>query len=229
MDMTSSHVAPAVSPPRKRLAARRDAFLAAAREVFSKKGFAEATLDDVIALSGGSRQTLYALFGGKQGLFEAITSDTCETIFQGLTPEKLATRATDEVLKEVGTRYLAIVTSPPCLSLHRLVIAEMPRIPEVAQRFWKLGPGRSRAFLAEFFDRQIERGLLRMPDSRAGAEYFLDMLSGTVRLQCLIGLRQPPTPEEIEEIVQGAVAQFLNGCLVAAAPWPTIAPPRTIS
>jgi hypothetical protein len=42
-------------------------------------------------------------------------------------------------------------------------------------------------------------------------------------------LRQPPTPEEIEEIVQGAVAQFLHGCLVAAAPWPTVAPPRTIS
>jgi TetR/AcrR family transcriptional repressor of mexJK operon len=227
--MTASDVAFAVSPPRKRRAARREAFLAAAKEVFQKKGFAEATLDDVIALSGGSRQTLYALFGGKQGLFEAITSDTCETIFQGLTPEQLAPRATEEVLKEVGTRYLAIVTSPTCLSLHRLVVAEAPRIPEVVQRFWKLGPGRSRAFLAEFFDRQIERGLLRMPDSRAAAEYFLEMLSGTVRLQCLIGLRQPPTPQEIEEIVHGAVAQFLHGCLVAAAPWPTIAPPRAIS
>src|ERR1700731_659408 len=118
--MTASNAASARIPPSKRLAARREAFLAAARQVFEKKGFAEATLDDVVALSGGSRQTLYALFGGKQGLFEAITSDTCETIFQGLTPEKLATRATDEVLKEVGTRYLAIVTSPTCLSLHRL-------------------------------------------------------------------------------------------------------------
>jgi TetR/AcrR family transcriptional repressor of mexJK operon len=227
--MTPSDVAFALSPPRKRLAARREAFLSAASEVFQKKGFAEATLDDVIALSGGSRQTLYGLFGGKQGLFEAIISDNCERIFRGLTLEQLAPRAPDEVLQEVGIRYLAIVTSPACLNVHRLIIAEAPRIPEVVQRFWKLGPGRSRAFLAEFFDRQIERGLLRMPDSRAAAEYFLEMLSGTVRLQCLIGLRQPPTPQEIEEIVQGAVAQFLNGCLVAAAPWPTIAPPRTIS
>src|ERR1700738_3961102 len=194
--MTPSDVAFAATPPRKRLAARREAFLAAARQVFEKKGFAEATVDDVIALSGGSRQTLYALFGGKQGLFEAITSDTCETIFKGLTPEQLAPRATDEVLKEVGTRYLAIVTSPACLSLHRLVVAEQPRIPEVAQRFWEVGPGRSRAFLAEFFDRQIERGLLKMPNSRAGAEYFLEMLSGTVRLQCLIGLRPRTTPQE---------------------------------
>ena len=54
----------------------------------------------------------------------------------------------------------------------------------------------------------------RLPDSRAGAAYFLDMLSGTVRLQCLIGLRQPPDPQEIDEIVQGAVTQFLYGCLV---------------
>jgi hypothetical protein len=61
---------------------------------------------------------------------------------------------------------------------------------------------------------KIERGLLSMPNSRAGAEHFIDMLSGTVRLQCLIGLRQPPDPQEIDEIVQGAVAQFLYGCLV---------------
>src|ERR1700730_3386419 len=98
--MTPSDVAFAATPPRKPLAARRQAFFAAARQVFEKKGFAEATLHDVIALSGGSRQTLYALFGGKQGLFEAIISDTCETIFRGLTLEQLAPRSPDEGLQE---------------------------------------------------------------------------------------------------------------------------------
>jgi AcrR family transcriptional regulator len=198
----------------KRLAARRDAFLAAAREVFEEKGFAEATLDDVIARSGGSRQTLYALFGGKQGLFEAIISENCETIFRGLTPEQLASRGPHEVLRQVGVRYLAIVTSAACLNLNRLVIAEAPRIPELAERFWKLGPGRSRAFLTEFFDRQIERGVLRMQDSSTAADHFLDMLSGTPRLQCLIGVREPPGPPEIDLMVEAAVTQFLDGCLV---------------
>lgn len=205
-------------PPSKRLTARRDAFLAAAREVFREKGYAEATLDEVIARSGGSRQTLYELFGGKQGLFEAIISDACETIFQGLTPEQLATRAPDAVLREVGTRYLAIVTGPDCVSINRLIIAEAPRIPELAQQYWRFGPGRSRAFLAEFFDHQIGRGVLRMADSRAGADHFLEMLSGTLRVQCLIGLRPPPTPDEIEQIVQSAVAQFLRGCLANKGP-----------
>jgi TetR/AcrR family transcriptional repressor of mexJK operon len=200
--------------PSKRLAARREAFMAAARDVFQERGFAEATLDDVISRSGGSRQTLYALFGGKQGLFEALIIETCETIFRGLTPQKLAPRAPGEVLEEIGIRYLNIVTSPAALSLNRLVIAESPRIPEIGEKYWKFGPGRSRAFLAEFLERQIERGLLQMPDSRAGADHFLEMLSGTVRLQCLIGLRRPPGADEIREIVGGAVAEFLNGCLV---------------
>lgn len=203
----------AAPPSGKRLTARREAFIAAAREVFHEKGYADATLDDVITRSGGSRQTLYALFGGKQGLFEAIVSDNCETIFRGLTPKQLASRAPDVVLREVGVRYLRIVVSPECLSLNRLVIAEAPRIPEFAQRFWTLGPGRSRTFLVDFFDRQVERGVLRLSDTKAAADHFLDMVSGTARLQCLIGLRQPPTQAEIEAIVEVAVNQFLHGCL----------------
>jgi TetR/AcrR family transcriptional regulator, mexJK operon transcriptional repressor len=203
----------ASAPPSKRLAARRAAFLSAAREVFQQKGYAEATLDDVIARSGGSRQTLYALFGGKQGLFEALVTETCWSIFGKLTPERLASQSPDLVLTEVGVRYLEIVLSPQVLSLTRLVVAEASRIPEIAETYWRLGPGRSRAFLTEFFERQIARGLLEIADSRKGADHFLEMLSGTIRFQCLTGVRQPPDGAEIREIVACAVAQFLHGCV----------------
>ena len=199
--------------PSKRLAARREAFMAAGSEVFQEKGFANATLDDVIGRSGGSRQTLYALFGGKQGLFEAIVADSCETIFHGLALDDLASKPPEEALVEVGIRYLTVVISPECLNLHRLVIAETPRIPGMAQLFWQSGPARSRAFLAEFFERQIARGLLQMPDSHVAADQFLAMLSGDVRLQCLLGLRKPPTESEVGEIVKAAVRRFLHGCL----------------
>ncbi len=219
MKTAASNVDFAVNaPPSKRLAARRAAFMSAAREVFQQKGFAEATLDDVIALSGGSRQTLYALFGGKQGLFEALVTETCWSIFGKLPPERLASQSPDLVLTEVGVRYLEIVLSPPALNLTRLVIAEAARIPEIAETYWRLGPGRSRAFLTEFFDRQIERGAFEMADTRRGADHFLEMLSGTIRFQCLTGVRQPPDGAEIREIVAAAVTQFLNGCAAPNAP-----------
>ncbi len=208
----------AISPASKRLAARRDAFLEAGRAVFQEKGFADATLDDVIAKSGGSRQTLYALFGGKQGLFEAIVSDNCETIYRGMVLDALATRSPAEVLEEVGTRYLAIVTSPECLSLNRMVISEAPRMPELAQRFWSLGPGRSRNFLKAFFETQIARKTLRLTDPAAAADHFIEMLSGTTRMQCLIGVRPPPSKSEAKKIVKAAIAQFLDGCRLSREP-----------
>ena len=199
-------------PTTKRLAARREAFLVAAREVFEAKGYAAATLDDVIARSGGSRQTLYEQFGGKQGLFEAMVSDRCTKVFDSLPPEQIATRPPEEVLEEIGIGFLTTVTSPKGLSLYRLVIAEGRHIPEVAQRFWTLGPARTRALLAEYFDRQVQRGTLQMPDTHAAAGYFIDMLPGTVRVQCLLGLRDPPTAGEIRQIVRDAVRHFLHGC-----------------
>ncbi len=223
----------AIAPANKRLAARREAFLAAGREVFQEKGFADTTLDDVIAKSGGSRQTLYALFGGKQGLFEAMVSDTCETIFRGMTTELLATQPPRDVLEEVGIRYLTTVTSADCLSLNRLVISEAARMPELGHRFWSLGPGRSRSFLAAFFQTQIEHGTIRLADANAAADHFLEMLSGTIRLQCLVGLRPPPTKSEVRKIVKGAVTQFFDGCAAAAplthAPTPCADQARTKS
>jgi TetR/AcrR family transcriptional regulator, mexJK operon transcriptional repressor len=213
MTELAAGLAEADPPASKRSLARREAFLAAAREVFQEKGYAAATLDDVIARSGGSRQTLYAQFGGKQGLFEAMVLDRCSTVFEALAPLVAVARGPEEVLEEVGIRFLTAITSPKGLTLYRLVIAEAPRMPEIAQRFWTFGPARTRVLLAEYFDKQVERGVLHIPDTQVAAGHFIDMLPGTVRLQCVLGLREPPSQEEIRKIVRNAVGHFLRGCM----------------
>jgi len=55
-------------------AARRQAMLDAACEVFLEHGFEGASVADVVRRSGGSLATLYASFGSKEGLFEAIVA-----------------------------------------------------------------------------------------------------------------------------------------------------------
>jgi TetR/AcrR family transcriptional repressor of mexJK operon len=196
---------------RPRLEARRRAFLEAATAVFLEKGYANATLDDVIARSGGSRQTLYALFGGKQGLFEALVTERCDRIFAPLCAEELH-RPPDEVLVELGIRYLDTVTAPDAIGVFRLAVAEGPFMKDLAERFWNLGPGRSRALLARYFGRQAERGTLRLRDPEQAAHQFWGMLLGNFQLQCLLGVREQPSAEEIAEFVRTAVALFLDGC-----------------
>src|SRR5258708_28499552 len=51
--------------------ARRQAILEAAREVFLERGYGDSTVDAVVERAGGSKATVYALFGNKEGLFSS--------------------------------------------------------------------------------------------------------------------------------------------------------------
>lgn len=198
---------------RPRLEARREAFVEAASAAFLEKGYANTTLDDIISRSGGSRQTLYALFGGKQGLFEALMTERCSRIFSAWEKESdLLDRPPEQVLVEVGIRYLEAVTAPDALGVFRLVVAECLFMKELAEQFWQTGPGHSRAVLARYFVQQAERGTLLLADPEQAAHQFWGMLLGNMHMQCLLGLRPSPDRAEIEAYVRTAVARFLDGC-----------------
>jgi TetR/AcrR family transcriptional repressor of mexJK operon len=205
-----SEEADAVARPRRM--ARRRAFLEAATAVFLEKGYANATLDDVIARSAGSRQTLYSLFGGKQGLFEAIIAELSDKIFAPFRVEGLLDRPPDEVLADMGIRYLETVTTPGALGVYRLVVAEGPSMKELAERYWEMGPGHTRALLADYLEQQTRRGTLRVQDPKQAAHQFSGMLLGNFYQHCLLGLSEAPGREEIETYVRTAVASFLDGC-----------------
>jgi TetR/AcrR family transcriptional regulator, mexJK operon transcriptional repressor len=197
---------------RTRLAARRSAFLKAATAVFLEKGYANATLNDIIARSGGSMQTLYSLFGGKQGLFEALIAERSGTVLAPTLADDLLDRPPDEVLVALGIRYLEMVTTPDALGVYRLVVAEGVFMKELAERFWEVGPGRTRALLTRYFEQQTRRGTLLVKDPEQAAHQFWGMLMGNFQMPCLLGLREPPGLEEIEAFVRSAVACFLDGC-----------------
>ena len=69
--------------PRSRVrAARRQALLEAAEDVFAERGFSRATMAEIAARAGYSAGNLYNVFAGKEALFsEVLTSraDTAET------------------------------------------------------------------------------------------------------------------------------------------------------
>lgn len=201
---------PAASRPR--LEARRRAMMEAATAVFLEKGYAAATLDDIIARSGGSRQTLYALFGGKQGLFEGLVAERSANIFEPLPNDELDDRPPEEVLSALGIRYLEIVTTPEALGTYRLVVTESAMRKEVAELFWRAGPGKLRTLLAGYLARQSERGLLHLDDTELAARHFIGMLLGTLQMECLLGLRETPEPAEVAAHVGSVVKQFMDGC-----------------
>src|SRR5438128_7360775 len=66
---------------------RRKEILDAAREVFARKGFNAATLEDVAERAEFGKGTLYNYFTNKESLFESVLQDSFERV------QKIATDA----------------------------------------------------------------------------------------------------------------------------------------
>ena len=195
-----------------RLETRRRAFLDAANAAFLEKGYAGTTLGDIIARSGGSRQTLYLLFGGKQGLFEAIVAERNAEIFRPLRAEGQLDLAPEDVLVEIGIRFLQIVLTPEAIGVFRLVVAEGPTMRELSERFWALGPARTILAFENYFAEETSRGVLDLPDANQAARQLQGILLGNFHMKCVLGVGDLPSNKEIEVFVRAAVKRFLGGC-----------------
>ncbi|WP_158243104.1 TetR/AcrR family transcriptional regulator [Acidimangrovimonas sediminis] len=195
-----------------RLEQRRSAFLGAAADVFLKKGFARATLDDIIRQSGGSRQTLYELFGGKQGLFEALLEERSCSVFKSFLFRDRMDDPPEAFLASLGETLIEMLTMPQALAMFRLMVSESMDDDRLAQQFWESGPGRSREALAIYLRRQHDKGALRVDDPQAAAQQFLGSVVAHFQLLCLLRIQDPPTPEQRRVYVAGAVSRFLDGC-----------------
>ena len=190
----------------------RHEILHATAEVFLERGYAGASIDQVIARVGGSKRAIYSHFGGKRELFEAIVRRNSGRILGALGREEVVRRDVAATLLDFGMRALTILMSPTPLALYRLVVAEGARFPELARAFFDAGPGRGAAGLAQALREFQRRGEIRVSDPRRAAEHFIGMLRDDLHLRVVLGLRPAPGPREIEQSVRQAVEIFLSGC-----------------
>jgi AcrR family transcriptional regulator len=70
-------------------AATRVALVAAARELFGRKGFSDTSLDEVVAQAGVTKGALYHHFGGKEDLFAAVYEQVSHEVSDAVVAEFL--------------------------------------------------------------------------------------------------------------------------------------------
>ena len=189
---------------------RRKAFLDAATELFSEQGYAATTLDMVIQRSGGSRQTLYALFTNKEGLFKAIIADLGEQVLEPTAAPEELDEPPERVLLNLGNRLVSVLLSPVGVALFRTVVAESARMPKLAQMLWRLGPERDLALLTCYLTHQGRTGGLVVDDPKAAAERFIASLIGFVHVRALMGIEPTMNPASIRQHVGDVVCYYLT-------------------
>jgi TetR/AcrR family transcriptional regulator, mexJK operon transcriptional repressor len=195
-----------------RSARKHTAILDAATTVFLRNGYLGTSMDEIAALAGVSKQTVYKHFTDKETLFTEIVTTTVEEAGDPALGESLELEDGDleTSLQELARRLLAGALQPKVLQLRRLVIGEVGRFPELGRAFYESGFGRTVAALAPALEQLAARGALNIADPELAATHFSWLvLSAPVGRATLLGDDAIPSRAELKRYADGGVRTFL--------------------
>jgi AcrR family transcriptional regulator len=197
-------------PERGDEAAVRGRILEAAFASFRRKGYAATSTLEIATRAHVSKRDVYALVGAKQEMLIACVSERARR-FQA--PADLpAPRDRDELaraLTTLATQLLREISDPTVAAVFRLAIAETQHAPEVARVLDSVGRETSRAALRKIIAAAQASGLL--VDSPVDlADQFAGLLWGTLMISLLLGVAEPPGPNEIAARVRDATTAFMR-------------------
>jgi len=185
---------------------RRAAILRAARLCFLDRGFVRTSISDVIAISGGSRATIYEEFGSKEGLFAALIA----SILDQMRLPEIADGPPAEVLREVGLHYMEQLMDAEALALYRVVLGESAHVRQLGPAIFAAGPRSAARALAARLEDWKRSGALETGDPERAAALFLAMVESDLH-RAAIMWNDNPSAERIAANVDAAVAVFLGG------------------
>lgn len=191
--------------------AKRQQILSGARQVFSELGFERASVDLIASRAGVSKATVYNHFADKHALYVACIAHDTDEMRAGLSAcLDEPSGDVEHVLQRVGERIMAVLLSPPVVELHRHVIAEAARFPDIGRTIFEHGARVVYDAIASYLERWTRTGVLRIEEPRAAAVQFVALCQGDLVARARLALLEYPVDDEVREAVRRAVRTFLR-------------------
>ncbi len=189
--------------------AKRRQILEGARSVFLSQGFDRASMDEIARAAGVSKGTLYVYFSNKQGLFEELIIEDRRAQAEQIVDVDLADPDVRGVLTRFGVSLCEMLQRPETVALIRMVIAASGQFPEIGRTLYASGPGHGIQRISAYFDAQVARGGLVIPDTELTAAQFIELCLCRHMKPLLFSVSGPASREKIEANVTSAVDMIL--------------------
>ena len=195
----------------KTSAGKRNAILDIASDIFLKRGYQGASVNEMSRKSGISKETFYRYFKNKEQLFLAVIDKELQIYWDGLSLLDYVEK--DEhalrTLSYVGTELIKYFVSERTMALRKLIFSECVNHPKIGRTYYSHGPERAYKAMKKYFDRQKKKGVKWRLSSRALAENFVSLLLHklTVEQQCRIKPR--PNLRQIRNMTGNIARNFV--------------------
>lgn len=181
-----------------------------ATEVFMEHGFEGASTNEIAKRANCSKTTLYCRFPTKQALFIAVLERRMEVMFKELESALPDDASLEQTLMEFGSRVLRIALSDEKIHLQRVISMEAERFPELAVRYFELGPDRGQERLTRYLRGQIKRGRLVDEDPQLMAEHLISLITGGPVTCRILGQRDFSGSNDRKRRLRAALKVFLR-------------------
>lgn len=184
----------------------RDQVLAAARQLFTTKGFANASVSELCREAGITPPTLYYHFGSKDDLFEAVVDDTLSLdSFQQLLTEAVA--GPSDAQGKLRAFVLTYLTHFPTELLNPgLHLHDSTQLSDISLRRIQTGIAAVYEVTRELLEGGVKSGEFRQVDVDRAAACLMGSVDSFVRSKVYLGIDYDP-----EEVTEGVVDLFTRG------------------
>jgi AcrR family transcriptional regulator len=196
--------------PSKRVQRTREQIRTAAHRLFLRQGYLATSTDAILAEAGvSSKETLYRHYASKEDLFADVLAHL--TMEQPGFSEKLMALPTPhdlpslrQALTQFSREILLMTSQPEYLPLVRMIIAEVPRFPQLGPLFFSTVTQRGLAIMTALLQTAREQQIIADVDLDAVTRTLLGgLLTYAIMNLVLVGENaQPPTLDRADAVVE---------------------------
>lgn len=218
---------------RTKTIARRDAILAAARQVFEEYGFENSSMTQIAERLGSSKATLYRYFATKEALFMELVRDYATATDAKLMALLCGPAAMDAshplpseamqaltsldpqadveaTLKHFATEIIRKFYTPESYAGTRMIIAAASANPEIGKMFYETSYVLGMRFLEDYCQQLVAASKLRICDHIMAAAHFRALLEAEFNTKGLFNVLETLSEAQIEGIVARGVEAFMR-------------------
>ncbi|XZE35617.1 TetR/AcrR family transcriptional regulator [Pirellulaceae bacterium SH501] len=183
--------------------------LQAAFAVFLEVGFERANLDNIAALAGVTKPTVYSHFGSKVGLLQAVAQQQAHQVISQFSHNLKSTGNVRRDLQGFAKSFLTSMLSAEAMRVHRFAIVEAMTHPELVAPLLSAGPQKLDEVLREYIATETKAGRLRCKSPLLAAKQLLGLLIG-MDFVAMVVSQIVPNEAEIKKRISSAIDVFLN-------------------
>lgn len=191
---------------RRREAAILEAALAELRE----KGYRGTTMLAVARRAGASKETLYAWFGDKRGLFRALVAANAAAVRLRLEGALAGAEDPRETLEAAGTALLGLLLGDRAVAINRAAAADATEGGTLGRTLAEAGRDAVLPLVAAVLRDAAARGILHLDDPSEAAETWLGLLFGDLQIRRIIGVAARPDDATLAARAARATARLFR-------------------